>query len=683
MKHNQEFAVPPTAKRPRTAAEDHNEEDDDNYGECTTTENSVQQQQQQQQRRRRDWCMPYLAPTLLDSFRLSLVRVGRDLAPGSVVDGCRCRFLAVVLRKRTAGRALAFADTDFVPLWTLKNMPFIIPSGSSLRASLGGVASIKKPSQKQQQQQQQQNDAVPAPPISKRAQKRANAQRKLAGKSANSPFSSATPNPIQASTTPNEDLPANIPDILKVQLMFERTRWERRAEEMYPAVSERQFHGWGTVALCEAGSLVLCSGLLGRSAAGAATVNVDEAELVRVAPNPESIARLVNAYTSGIVSAAQASRALSCAHNQNVLTRLARVVTGGGPAGLRHKTLAYCARRLRGCTSLQRNRTRPPRISERDLNVLRAVEERPECARWRPNVPTLGGAAAELRPRNAEEAHAIAEIERRLKSGGGGGNTSNNNNNNKSIIDPLKNIPEDADWRRLHYALAKKSPQVDWMTARILYVLDKSCSALGRPRTVVDVGGGRGDLALAVAAALDSSSNGGGHVTVVDANLESLAAGEQRAKAEGLQERMTFIGDRIENVPKFDFSLVIGLHACGGLGEYALKLAAVHGASFVLCTCCFNSNPAMAVLTRVCDDNDPPLPLHEVKTLCGLAEKVTEPPSISRRAMHAMNALRLAQIYKIFNKYNPDKSLDLFQAMYPEKYSRANCVLIGIVTPKK
>lgn len=641
MKHNQEYAFPPTAKRPKretaiaTAAEDM--EIDDETEDTAKAMATV---------RRTDWCMPYFTPTLLDSFRLCLARVERELAPGSVIEGCHCQFLAVVLRKRTAGRALAFADTDFVPLWTLKNMPFIIPSSSSLRTSMN-VASTKKPSSKQQQSEQ---IAAATQKPSKRAQKRANAQQNAKNKQQ------------QTSSQPSEEVPTNIPNILKVQIMFERSRWNRHVSSAIPP-SEQPYHQWSTVSLCEAGSLILCTGHVGRSSAGAPTILADHAELLRVSPNPESIARLMTAYGAGSVSSAQASRALSCVSSPTVLSRLSRIMASK-KAGIRHKALAQCARRLRGCASLQRNRTRRPRISERDMSILRAAEERPECAKWRPNVPTLGGSASELRSRNEEEGRAIAAYEAELRGTGAG------------VIDPLKNIPRDADWRRFRYALAKKSPQVDWMTARILYVLDKSCPAMGRERTVVDVGGGRGDLALVVAAAL----GGRGHVTVVDTNLESLAAGEERAAAEGLLPHMSFIGDRIENVKDFNFSLVIGLHACGGLGEYALRLAAVHGASFVLCTCCFNSNPGMAVLTRVCDD--PPLPLNEVKTLCGLAEKVTDPPTVSRRAMHAMNAMRLGQIYKIFNEHNPDKNLDLFQAMYPEKYSRANCVLIGIVTPK-
>lgn len=634
MKHNQEFAfLPPTAKRPKREVSCTGEMEVEEADAAAAETRTV---------RRIDWCMPYFTPTLLDAFRLCLARVGRDLAPGSVIEGCTCRFLAVVLRKRTAGRSLAFADTDFVPLWSLKNMPFIIPPSSTLRNSMS-VVSTKKPSQKQQQ--------VAPINLSKRAQKRANAQQKS---------QSSTSKQVQASSSSAEEVPVNIPNILKVQVMFERSRWDRYVATSISPPEQQRHHQWSTVSLCEAGSLIYCTGRIGRSSAGAPTILAEYAELLRVSPNPESVARVMTAYMSGSLSPAQASRALSCTSSPSVLDRLSRIMTSK-KAGIRHKALAQCARRLRGCASLQRNRTRRPRVSERDLSILKSAEERPECAKWRPNLPTLGGSASELRSRNEEEARAIAAYEAELQGAG---------------IDPLKNIPKDADWRRFRYALAKKSPQANWMTARILYVLEKSCTAMGRERTVVDVGGGRGDLALVVAAALGER----GHVTVVDTNLESLAAGEQRAAAEGLLPHMTFIGDRIENVKDFNFSLVIGLHACGGLGEYALRLAAVHGASFVLCTCCFNSNPGMAVLTRVCDD--PPLPLNEVKTLCGLAEKVTDPPTISRRAMHAMNAMRLGQIYKIFNEHNPDKSLDLFQAMYPEKYSRANCVLIGIVTPK-
>ena len=80
-------------------------------------------------------------------------------------------------------------------------------------------------------------------------------------------------------------------------------------------------------------------------------------------------------------------------------------------------------------------------------------------------------------------------------------------------------------------------------------------------------------------------------------------------------------------------ALVCGLHCCGGLSETAAALAAGWGAAMCICTCCFCSNPQLAVLTAGLVDEAGRL------SVARLAE--SQESSLQRRAMFAVNRMRL------------------------------------------
>jgi SAM-dependent methyltransferase len=414
-----------------------------------------------------------------------------------------------------------------------------------------------------------------------------------------------------------------------VQAVMERTRW--RADRLR----------WECVALSETGAAVAFVGVLGLSLTGVPSLYVHSLEVLRVAPVPDSVVRMARAFASGLVTRQQATFALAC--NAVKLEALIRVLATAS-SSVRHKVLAVWARRMRGAPP-RRSRKRPARVTEADAKALSLAESLPCYRRWRVEAEEEDDSVA-----------ARASLGR---------------------LEPARNLPSGVGWERVLYADTKKSPQVKWMTSRAVRILERMGRIGTCPRHVIDVGGGRGDLSLAVAAALGAGSL----VTVVDTNSESLAAGRARAVEEGLLSAMRFVDDDIVHVVEsheLHCDLVIGLHACGGLGEYAVALAVESAASFIICTCCFNSNPHLALLTR---RGSSQLSLDVVRTLCRLAEKPTDPPGVSRAAMQAVNAVRLSVIEDLFAKKHPDKRLELHQAMFPSKYSRANCVIIGEVIP--
>lgn len=242
------------------------------------------------------------------------------------------------------------------------------------------------------------------------------------------------------------------------------------------------------------------------------------------------------------------------------------------------------------------------------------------------------------------------------------------------------NLPNPCDQRRITYLDTRKQPQIEWMIRRILrlvgceYVLrlretetmgqsssstrppktlkvgnnsssnDRAVtraipqskttstafhenSSKQRKRTFLDIGGGRGDLAVALALVLQQDCENQYHILVVDNNERSLKAGKQYAEEKGVSDIISFVladvGELLEDdtpihsalqergfvlqpngTPKLHECLVdvvYGLHCCGGLSEAAIRYA-ISGRStvprFCVVTCCFRSNFSLSSLTK-------------------------------------------------------------------------------------
>jgi hypothetical protein len=184
----------------------------------------------------------------------------------------------------------------------------------------------------------------------------------------------------------------------------------------------------------------------------------------------------------------------------------------------------------------------------------------------------------------------------------------------------------------------------------------------GEPLRVVDVGGGRGDLGLAIASAFHGA---GVRVAVVDANAPSLAAGAARAGALGLSRVMDFAcadvrvgllgagslpaGGGGGGEPAADAAaarellrhgeLFVGLHACGGLTDAALALAAAANAAFLVVPCCFTKHAALVDAAGAWLEHLPGARGGDERTLCRLAESPVR--DVSLRAMAAIAGARL------------------------------------------
>jgi Methyltransferase domain len=247
---------------------------------------------------------------------------------------------------------------------------------------------------------------------------------------------------------------------------------------------------------------------------------------------------------------------------------------------------------------------------------------------------------------------------------------------------------------RHDYLVTKKWPQIDWMVQRIAQMVQhhRDGRQFGH---ILDIGGGRGDLALALLAcqaAQAATTNGAGVdssesplrnaktiISMVDRNASSVAAGRaaadawnQRSDAATVADtRLHFIAADIadyaadpqryynpDHPPPVD--LVVALHACGNLSDVALDYATQRQCSFLICPCCYTKRflvlpPRSTAATVhgelfsksesetkfVEDASDPEtIPVDTMAVLSRLAE-LNEHASVRHRAALIINATRL------------------------------------------
>uniref|UniRef100_A0A7S4MVX5 Methyltransferase domain-containing protein n=1 Tax=Odontella aurita TaxID=265563 RepID=A0A7S4MVX5_9STRA len=255
------------------------------------------------------------------------------------------------------------------------------------------------------------------------------------------------------------------------------------------------------------------------------------------------------------------------------------------------------------------------------------------------------------------------------------------NTNQDVLLNTLaNNLPNPKDSKRLEYICQRKRPQIEWMIGLIrkLLLAHKEENDVFQ---LVDVGGGRGDLAHAVAKYYGSSV----FVTVMDINPTSLSAGRKLAHDHSTANMKFLLCD----LSKLDaavlpahIDLVFGLHCCGGLSESAVELALRSQASFAVSTCCFRSNNHLASLTSMSTRKASPINGEETEdstrkdldAVTGLA--LIGGAKGHSRAIQAINSMRLQMA-----KEKSRRSLNTRLEWFPQAYSEQNCVMVGSLCP--
>mmetsp|Transcript_10966 Transcript_10966/g.15453 ORF Transcript_10966/g.15453 Transcript_10966/m.15453 type:complete len:800 (-) Transcript_10966:240-2639(-) len=258
----------------------------------------------------------------------------------------------------------------------------------------------------------------------------------------------------------------------------------------------------------------------------------------------------------------------------------------------------------------------------------------------------------------------------------------------KSIGTQVKKSFEGSRWQR------KKRPQLDWMIEQIEEVIARHPGR--RPLRVVDVGGGKGYLAGLIAEYFGSDIV---DVRVVDICSRAVKNGMMRAQRRNLGNIQFTAGDAQVDVPLDGVDIVVALHACGALSDVAIGHAITNGAAFVVCPCCFRSNPHLRVkIPATCADmqlgEDPLVAVSEwldvdskvYETLKEIAE-IQGDVNLAGKAMHAICALRAkaaeGKSEQYFEKNRSVRSLEVELRRFPIGLSTRNMCIIGKLSEKE
>jgi hypothetical protein len=332
-----------------------------------------------------------------------------------------------------------------------------------------------------------------------------------------------------------------------------------------------------------------------------------------------------------------------------------------------------------------------------------------------------------------------------------------------SVETCLLNVPDNSSslksrrgaLTRGEYIHGKKEPQVEWIVRRLFQLIDGSSEGVvnavkktirdelvqeEEELNIMDVGGGRGDLAVGIALELRRRGRRNGKVYVVDLNGKSLAAGQVYAEQLGVSDLVVFLdmdfSEVLGNIPNTSLPAchyVVALHACGSLSDMALSYASQRKASFCVVPCCFSkTNPEHSSsmwCATVAESSAPPTtsPQLEDSTMQILPETTqphgsredrirmlgrlaeSEPRECSWKTMRGINILRLcgvcsaddACILSIPPSYEThnDDTVALVRAeengkadagmwqmtldSFPRAYSLRNMVLIGSLRTSK
>jgi len=212
---------------------------------------------------------------------------------------------------------------------------------------------------------------------------------------------------------------------------------------------------------------------------------------------------------------------------------------------------------------------------------------------------------------------------------------------------------------------SKKQPQLVWMTNQIRTVIMSHPDYGKRTLHILDVGGGKGLLANYLGQMLTDIQ-----IHVVDIAEGATRNGAMRAKR--LNVPVDFRVVDASNSLDIDADVVVALHACGHLSDVALAHAVQRGAGFVICPCCFRSNPHLRIpITRNVVEDWLGVPSQDWNALKLLAE-VQGDVLLQSQAMATICAIRA-------NAASLKSGVHVSIKSFPIQYSTRNICIVGMV----
>eukprot|EP00577_Skeletonema_sp_RCC1716_P010069 CAMPEP_0113387360 /NCGR_PEP_ID=MMETSP0013_2-20120614/8493_1 /TAXON_ID=2843 ORGANISM="Skeletonema costatum, Strain 1716" /NCGR_SAMPLE_ID=MMETSP0013_2 /ASSEMBLY_ACC=CAM_ASM_000158 /LENGTH=854 /DNA_ID=CAMNT_0000270247 /DNA_START=112 /DNA_END=2676 /DNA_ORIENTATION=+ /assembly_acc=CAM_ASM_000158 len=230
----------------------------------------------------------------------------------------------------------------------------------------------------------------------------------------------------------------------------------------------------------------------------------------------------------------------------------------------------------------------------------------------------------------------------------------------------------------------KKRPQLEFMVDQIAEVLRSHPDYGKRKLNVVDIGGGKGLLSNLLAETFGDDVV----VQVIEISRAATVNGMMRAKRRGLENIRFDAMDATKVDVQSNKDVVVALHACGVLSDVALGHAVSQGAGFVICPCCFRSNPHLRVSIPKEDNGNLDVELvtaeefldvdpDQYTSLKQLAELQGD-IKLASKAMHTVNALRASAVDRLWqSKKGSQERINTSVKTFPIGFSTRNFCLVG------
>eukprot|EP00986_Skeletonema_menzelii_P008728 scaffold3792_cov160-Skeletonema_menzelii.AAC.5 len=227
----------------------------------------------------------------------------------------------------------------------------------------------------------------------------------------------------------------------------------------------------------------------------------------------------------------------------------------------------------------------------------------------------------------------------------------------------------------------KKRPQLEFMLEQIAEVLRSHPDYGKRKLNVVDIGGGKGLLSNLLAETFGDDVV----VQVIEISRAATVNGMMRAKRRGLENIRFDAMDATKVDVQSNKDVVVALHACGALSDVALGHAVSQGAGFVICPCCFRSNPHLRVsipkgnsdVELVTAEEFLDVDPDQYTSLKQLAELQGD-IKLASKAMHTINALRASAVNRLWqSKKGSPERISTSVKTFPIGFSTRNFCLVG------
>jgi len=345
---------------------------------------------------------------------------------------------------------------------------------------------------------------------------------------------------------------------------------------------------------------------------------------------------------------------------------------------------------------------RPGRVKHKDMKVLVEKELEGSSKSSTSSTTAASTVTTSSNGSNSETQQAVSswELCQPCQS------TSSSSSTSSSYPPPITkskevliNLPTGAEHTMSHsgkltryeYLETKKNNQAAWFIRRIKQFeqqLQVQQQGQKKQMRFLDVGGGRGDLAVTIALNYIEST-----VIVIDSNQSSILAGQEYAMKCGVNNRVTFLCMNFvdymkqyevlvqddNNKKQEEVNFVVALHACGDLSDMALHFATIYHTNFIIAPCCYTKRylkPFAPYWHTLCTD------VNEVHTLSRLVE-LDDHRDVSRRAMLVINSMRQSA----FTKDNDTKSsrkegkkkIHVNLEEFDSKISKRNIALVGSI----